>query len=278
MGNIAATEANGAFAGLRERIARAYPELSPQLRAIAEFSIQNADTVAVETAQQLAKRIGVPPSSMVRFAQTLGYAGFNELKRDFRDNLVYRMGEIREREAISAHPASGAIAVADALMSEARRDLDKLFKELDRKQFDRAVIELVRADRIHVLAQQTSFALGCIFHATALSLGTPSNMLDEAGSFFGRQIELLGLEDAILAISFAPYQTSVVRGAKLHAARGGTVVAVTDNVLSPLAAIAKVTIETPQRSPIASHPLVIGTCVLQALAIAVNETRPKESR
>ena len=97
MGNSVGIEANGAFAGLRERIARAYPELSPQLRAIAEFSIQNADTVAVETAQQLAKRIGVPPSSMVRFAQTLGYAGFNELKRDFRDNLVYRMGEIRER-------------------------------------------------------------------------------------------------------------------------------------------------------------------------------------
>jgi DNA-binding MurR/RpiR family transcriptional regulator len=267
-----------AFEGLREKIAAAYPALSPQLRLIAEYAMSNPDQIAVETAQNLSRRIGVPPSSMVRFAQTIGYKGFNELKRDYREHLVYRLGEITEREALIAHPSSGAIAAVDALMSETRRDLDKLFKELDRKQFDRAVIELVRADRIHVLAQHAAFGVGCIFHWTALSLGTPSNLLNGTGGFTGRQAELLGLEDVILAISFSPYQPVVIQSARAHAARGGVVVAVTDTLLSPLASFAQVTLETPQRLPFVTHSQVATACVLQALAIAVSETRPKDDQ
>jgi len=274
-------EINGndnAFAELREKIASAYPALSPQLRLIAQYSMANPDQIAVETAQQLAKRIGVPPSSMVRFAQSIGYNGFNELKRDFRDHLVFRLGEINEREALTSHPSSGAIAAVDALMSAARRDLDKLFKELDRKQFDRAVIELVRADRIHVLSQQASFGLGCIFHWTALSLGTPCNLLNGTGGFTAKQAEFLAREDAMLAISFSPYQPLVVQAAKAHAARGGAVIAVTDTLLSPLASVARVTVETVQRQPVITHPQVAATCLVQALAIAVSETRPKDDQ
>lgn len=267
-----------AFGALREKIASSYPTLSPQLRLIAQYSMTNPDQIAVETAQQLAKRIGVPPSSMVRFAQMIGYKGFNELKRDFREHLVFRLGEITEREALISHPSSGAVAAVDALMSESRRDLDKMFKELDRKQFDRAVIELVRADRIHVLAQHASFGLGCIFHWTALSLGTPCNLLNGTGGFTAKQAEFLGLEDAMLAISFSPYQPLVVQAAKAHAGRGGTVIAVTDTLLSPLAAIARVTVETLQRLPVITHPQVASVCMLQALAIAVSETRPKDDQ
>lgn len=273
LGQIELSGGDGAFASMRERIARFYPELSPQLRTIAEFSVANPDAVAVDTAQELAKRMAVPPSSLVRFAQTLGYRGFNELKQDFREHLMYRLAEIREREAISEQTATGSIAVVDALMSAARRDLDRLYKGLDRKQFDRAVIELVRADRIYVSAQQAAYPLGCIFHWTALSLGSTSHLLDNAGGFSGRQTELMGQDDAILAISFTPYQSAVVRVAKAHAARGGIVVAVTDTVLSPLASVARVIIEVPQQMPITAHPLVMGTCILQALAISVGETR-----
>jgi DNA-binding MurR/RpiR family transcriptional regulator len=83
----------------------------------------------------------------------------------------------------------------------------------------------------------------------------------------------MGQDDAILAISFTPYQSAVVRAAKTHAARGGIVIGVTDTVLSPLAGVARVIVEVPQQMPITAHPLVMGTCILQALAISVGETR-----
>lgn len=266
------------FAGLRDRIAQSYAGLSPQLRTIAEFSLANLDAMAVDTAQNLARRMAVPPSSLVRFAQALGYRGFNEMKREFREQLMYRLGEAREREAIREQGATGAVAVVDALISEARRDLERLAKTLDRQQFDRAVLELAAADRIHVAAQQASYPLGCLFHWTLISLGKPCRILDNVGGFAQREVETLGPEDAVLAISFAPYQPLVVRDAKAHAERGALVVAVTDSAVSPLAQAARVTLEAPQRTPTTSHPMAVAACVLQALAIAVGETWRRNAR
>lgn len=261
------------FASLRERIAQSYPGLSPQLRSIAEFSVANLDAMAVETAQTLAHRMQVPPSSLVRFAQALGYRGFNDMKRDFREHLMYRLGEAREREAIREQSTTGAIAVVDALISEARRDLERLAKELDRKQFDRAVIELAAADHIYVAAQQSAFPLSALFHWTLICLGKPCHLVDNLGGFAAREVELLGLDDTLLAITFAPYQAGVVRAAQGHADRGGLVVAVTDTVLSPLAQVARVTVEVQVHSPTTAHPLAAASCVVQALAIAIGETR-----
>lgn len=257
---------------IAERIAERYPDLSPQLRSIAEFSIANLDAMAVETARTLAERMHVPPSSLVRFAQELGYRGFSDMKREFRDLLMYRLAETREREAIRGQAGTGAVAVVDALISEARRSIDKLAKELDRTRFDRAVIELAAADRLHVAAQQASYPLGCLFHWTVICLGQPCHLLDHGGGFGPRQAELLGKDDALLAISFPPYQAQVVQTAKAHAAGGGLVVAVTDTILSPLAEVARITVETPQQMPSTAHPLTAAATVVQALAIALGET------
>lgn len=264
---------NGDAVGLRERIAKSYPELSPQLRVIAEFSVANLDTMAVETAQTLARRMDVPPSSLVRFAQALGYRGFNEMKQDFREHLMYRLGEARERETIREQTATGAIAVVDALISEARRDLDRFAKELDRKQFDRAVLELAAAERIAIFAQQASYALGVLFQSTLLALRRCSDLIDDRAGTALQQIELLRPDTTLLALTFPPYQPTVVRAAKLHAEAGGTVVGITDTLLSPLAKAARITVEVPQRTPTTAQPIAGMVCIVQALAIAIGEQR-----
>jgi DNA-binding MurR/RpiR family transcriptional regulator len=224
------------FAELRGRIVARYPSLSPQQRSIAEFAMANPDTMAVDTAQRLAERMSVPPSSIVRFAQSLGYSGFNELRLALRQHLVYQLGEARERAAIRAQPPTGAVAVLDAVLSEAARDVERLTRQLDRTQFDRAALELARAEGLAIAAQGACFALGAAFHWTALSLGRPCRMLSAAGGYAEREADLLSRDEAMLAISFPPYQAAVVGMARAHADRGGPVVVITDSMLSPLAA------------------------------------------
>jgi DNA-binding MurR/RpiR family transcriptional regulator len=261
------------LAGLRERIARSYPELSPQLRSIAEFSVANIDVMAVETAQNLAKRMDVPPSSLVRFAQALGYRGFNEMKHDFREHLMYRLGEAREREAIREQTATGAIAVLDALLSDSRRDLDRFAKELDRKQFDRAVLELAAAEDLAIVAQHASYALAVLFQQTLLALGRSCDLLDDRAGLLLQQVEFLRRDTVLLALSFPPYQPTVVRAAKLHRDLGRSVVGITDTLLSPLAKAGQITLEVPQRTPTTAQPVAGAACLLQALAIAIGEQR-----
>jgi DNA-binding MurR/RpiR family transcriptional regulator len=263
------------LSGMRSRIVKHYSALSPQLQNIAQFALSNPDAMAVQTAQQLAKQLSVQPSSIVRFAQALGYSGFNEMKQGFRANLIYRMGEASEQEQIRKQPATGTVAVLDALLNEGRRDLDRIGKDIDRKAFDRAVAELVKADQIYVVGQQLAFPLASLFCWTLLRFDRQCHLLDNVGGFSLRMTELAAKDDVLLAISFPPYQSSVIQSAKQHFDRGGKVVALTDTPLSPLAPSAALLIEVPQRTPTTSHSLVAATCVVQALAIAIGETGRK---
>lgn len=258
------------FAELRARMVERYPELSPQQKGIAEFALAHPETMAMETAAQLAQRLGVQPSSLVRFAQALDYPGFNEMKRRFRAQLIFKMAEARDREAGQGQGREqGPAAALGALLGEGVAELQRMSKELDRQRFEQAVARLAAADEIYVTAQHLAFPFACLFSWTLLRFGRQCQLLDNIGGFALRQSELAGPRDATLAISFAPYQPSVVQAAKAHADRGGSVVGLTDTPLSPLAPFAEILLEIPHREPTAAHALAGVTCLVQALAVAV---------
>lgn len=256
---------------LRERIVERYSALSPQHRTIAEFALANPDEMAVETAKELAARMSVPTSSIVRFAQSLGYDGFNALRDELRRALVYKLGDARERAAIRDQAATGAVAVLDAMLHEGARDIERLSRAIDRSRFDHAARELRRAGTIALSGQQACYSIAVLMHWTLLSLGRRCRIADSAGGYGAREVELLGPDDALVAISFAPYQLAVVETAQAAQTRGCTVVALTDSPVSPLAAHADIVVEIPQRTPMTAHPLAVGLLAAQSLAIAVGE-------
>ena len=253
---------------MRARLAERYPHLSPQLQLIAQFALANPDTMAVETAVRLANRLEVQPSSLVRFAQALGYRGFNEMKRAFRDHLIFRLADKHDVRAV-AEGGGGQRDILGALVGEARAGMDRLASELDRKAFARAVAALRKAEQIYVVAQQIAFPFASLFVWTLLRLGRNCHILDNTGGFALRQSELSGPKDAILAVSLAPYQPSVVQSAKSHAERGGTVVAITDSPVSPVAPFASILLEVPRHQGSAGRSLAEVTCLVQALAMSV---------
>ena len=208
------------FLKLRERIVADYPGLSPQLKAIAQFALSNPDRMAVETAGQLAGRLGVPASSIVRFAQALGYSGFLEMKRAFSENLMYRAQALEARSPAEDRPAGHLVQA----IAQARRSLAALESQFDADTFEDAVATLDGARQIFVSAQHAAYPLASLLTWRMIEGGRQCILLDNVGGNALRQSQLAGPEDATLAISFSPYQPSVVEAAKVHRDNGGAVV------------------------------------------------------
>ena len=59
--------------------------LPKRLRQCADFIARNPDRVAVSTVAELAALADVQPSAMMRFCQELGFKGFSQMQRLFRD-------------------------------------------------------------------------------------------------------------------------------------------------------------------------------------------------
>src|SRR5260221_8925374 len=65
-----------------------YDQMSKSYQKIALYLTQNPNDVAVHSVNAIGKRCGVHASSLVRFAQALGYDGFKSLQELFQRRLT----------------------------------------------------------------------------------------------------------------------------------------------------------------------------------------------
>src|ERR671910_323396 len=73
---------------LRNEIVRRYEDLSPRLKQVAKFVLENPNDVALQTLAVIAARSKVQPSTIVRFAKTFGYEGASDIQKLFRDEIL----------------------------------------------------------------------------------------------------------------------------------------------------------------------------------------------
>ena len=62
--------------------------LPKRLKQCADYVAANPDRIAVSTVAEMAEGAGVKPSAFMRFCQVLGFSGFSQMQRLFRDSYV----------------------------------------------------------------------------------------------------------------------------------------------------------------------------------------------
>jgi DNA-binding MurR/RpiR family transcriptional regulator len=150
---------------LQAEIGRRFAGLSRQLQAIARFALEHPQEVALDTVAAAAQKAEVQPSAMVRFAQALGYDGYTDMQRIFRDRLVERSASYRERIASIRRERPRALsrpkAVLHDFVNASIQNLSHLEEHVTPEKLDSAVRVLARAGHIHVLAQRRAFPVAC---------------------------------------------------------------------------------------------------------------------
>ncbi len=261
---------------LRGRIVARYPGLSQQQQAIASFALARPEAMAMETAAQLARRLAVQPSALVRFAHALGYPSFRRMKQHFQAHLLFKSAgrTTAARADLEADPENGPpTRFLEVALGLATDELDRLRTTLDRNAFAAAVDLLDEAPAIYLTAQHQAYPMAALFAWTLIRRGRLCHLLDNTGGFALPETYLADPAHLLVAISLAPYQPSVVQAANAHEERGGKVLVVTDTALAPLAGAATVLLELPHPNPEPTRPLAGLTTLIQALALATTRHR-----
>jgi len=269
-------QAPGDFEALKQRLVEIEPSLPKRLKQTAAFALQNPDEIALGTASGVARRAEVQASTLVRFAQALGFAGFTDLQGVFRTHLRNRWPEyperlkaLHERSPDPGDPMSLLAGFSDS----AARSVAALRAHMDAEALEAAVDLLARARAVFLLAQRRSF---CVAHYLAYAfaqLGAPALLVDDVGGLGREQLAAAGQDDAALAISFAPYSPITLALVETARARKAKIVAITDSALSPLAALADRRLEVVESDFGAFRSLSATFCLAMTLAVAVAERR-----
>jgi len=264
------------FAAFRARLTERAAELPKRLGQIAHFALEQPDEIAFGTAASIAAQAGVQPSTLVRFAQALGYQGFSDLQEVFRGRLRGGMPSYEERIAHlreHAQAASKPGVIFHGFMDAAQQSLQALREKLDPATLDQAVETLAQAGTIHLIGLRRSFPIAsCMAYAFG-KLSVRSVLIDAVGGLAAEQMGFATKADAVLAISFTPYASETLALARDASAREVPVIAITDSPFSPLAQTASLTLEVAEANFEGFRSLAATFALAMTLAVAVAERR-----
>jgi DNA-binding MurR/RpiR family transcriptional regulator len=271
-----AAERAANYDALKEAISREYPQLSKQLQRIARFALERPHELALSTVAAIADDLGVQPSSLIRFANALGFAGFSEMQRLFRSHLVERStrsASYRERIAgLRARATEGGTSPPEVLHSfvaDSMHGLEKLEMSIRPADLRGAVRVLATAQTIYLIGLRRSFPVAAYLAYALSQLELRTQLLDGAGGMNREFARLVGRKDCLVAVSFRNYTPEAVDIAAECHARGVPVIAITDGPLSPLVRAATVAFELGDDSGRPFRSLVEPLCLAQSLVVSV---------
>ena len=254
---------------LARTITESYPQMPNRLQGIARFALGNPDAMALSTVAEIARDAAVPPSAVIRFANALGFPGFTDLQRIYRERLVARSATYRERIEQMRRTGGDKGHVLPQLVDSAVQELERLREHADPRRLQQATDLVLAADTVYLLAQRRAFPVASYLAYGLGQLEIRAFLLDSVGGMLPQQVGMIRRNDVLVAASFRNYTAEVVEAAGIAHEQGASVIAVTDAAVSPLARVAKVTIEIGDDPGVPFRTLVAPLCAAQALVMAV---------
>ncbi|WP_105167604.1 MurR/RpiR family transcriptional regulator [Pseudoalteromonas sp. T1lg23B] len=188
------------------------PSLSSSEAKLADFTLSSGAKIRSLSSVELAKQAGVSQSSVVKFAQKLGYKGFPAFKLAVIDDLNLQTKQPEPAHSHITH-ADPIDLIAQKLLAHQQSILDETHKLNDVKQFEAAIGAIKAAKRILLCAVGGSFTMAQDFALKLQKLGLPAiAQTDELSA--ASYIATMGKDDLLIAISDSGQSKSVLRVAR----------------------------------------------------------------
>lgn len=262
------------FSTLKVLIVERAADMPKRLIQVATYAVENPDEIAFGTVASIAQNAAVQPSTLVRFAQALGYQGFSDLQEVFRSRLRDRVLNYDERlEQLRGHTRgeSQASLIFDGFSEASERSIKELRRKLDPQQLEQAVKVLSEAHTIYLLGLRRSFPITSYMSYAFGKLGVRNMLIDAVGGLAVEDISFATQKDCILAISFTPYASETVDLAQRAAARKIPLIAITDSPFSPLATISSLWFEIQEANFEGFRSMAATLSLAMTLTVAVAE-------
>ncbi|WP_227321745.1 MurR/RpiR family transcriptional regulator [Acidisoma silvae] len=236
------------FRTLRALIVERRGQLPKRLVQVADFAVQHPQEIAFGRVAELAKRANVQPSTMIRFAQALGYSGFSDLQLVFQSHARDRWPDYNVRlEALhDGNQGGDVLSLLDGLVEASCASARDFRQSIDVEALEQAVERLAAARTIYVVGVRRAFPVAVYLVYALQKLGVRSDLVDQLGGLGGRQTDLITPEDALLALSFTPYASETLTSARAAFQRGVPVIGITDSPFSPLVQVSSTWLEVAE--------------------------------
>lgn len=254
-------------------IQQKFPRLSKGQKLIAEYILKHYDKAAFMTAAKLGISVGVSESTVVRFANELGFSGYPKLQKALQELIKNKLTTVQRIEL-----SNDFISEENALKGVLKADMENIratLEKINHKTFDEVVQCIFNANRIYIIGLRSSTALSEFLGFYLNVILDNVKIVGYGMSDIFEQMINVGEGDLVIGIGFPRYAIKTIEALTFAQSRKAKVVAITDSLLSPLASKADHTLIAQSNMASFVDSLVAPLSVINALIIAVG-LREKE--
>lgn len=256
---------------IRERMS----SFSKGQRLIASYILEHYDKAAYLTASRLGTVVGVSESTVVRFANELGYEGYPAFQHSLQEIIRSRLTSFQRIEVTNSLIGDGNV-LDKVLLSDADK-IRRTLEEIDHASFEQAIDRIVSAKRIYIIGVRSSSSLaGFLNYNFRMIFDNVKFVQTTSGSEMFEQIMRIGEGDVMIAISFPRYSKRIINAVEYAGSKKADVVALTDSPQSPIAEFADQLLIAQSDMASFVDSLVAPLSIINAMIVAVSRKKQEE--
>jgi len=206
---------------IRDRMEKERNGLTKKQRMTADYMRTHPDEMAYLTLKEVSRRVGVTEITVLHTCEALGYAGYNEVKNEFRKVLLTSENE---------KPVDDKERALFEIGNEEMKAAADYWNHIEIRQFLEAADLILKSQEIFLCGQGFSYDLADIvknrlMDCNLFSVTVNTELNDEVNAALGIMTE----ESLVVSVSFPEYYEGTDLITKEARAKQARVLAVTDN-------------------------------------------------
>ena len=260
---------------ITKRIQNIFPTLSKNHKKIANLILHNCDKAADLTANRLAKLLDISESTVVRFANKLGFEGYQEFQVAVEELIRSSLTPNQRIEMMKKRIGRADIVecVMEADISKIRYTVDTL----DRAAFNKSVDAILSSNRVYIAGARSSEPIAKIlYYNLSLICDNVKFVNPTYSSEIYEQMFSICETDTLIAFSFPRYSSKMVNSVKFASDNNAKVVVFTDSKSSPLAEYATYLLTAQSDMASFMDSLVAPLSIINAIIVEITRRRERE--
>jgi len=260
---VAAKKKKGGGKGqldLKELIKAKYPLLPENQRKAADYLLHHLREIPFLSVAEIERKSGTSKATIVRLAQNLGLAGFQELRSRLLTGVQSAINQPDQFTFLARKEHK------DTLNEVARQDvknINETIKHLDKEMFRDIAARIVKAPHVYTMGLGISSLMAKILAYSLNQVAIKATPFIHDHESFLEQLPFVTPHDLLIVFSFPPYSKETVDAVKVAHHQGVPIVAITDRITSPVTFYSKNVI------PVRSHNMLF-TNSFSAISVVIN--------
>lgn len=214
-------------------------------KVIAEFIIDNVEEACFMTSTDIAMKLSVSESSVIRFSRALGFTGFMDFQRNLRNSYkdnVYSMSSniTVPYERLKMSMERGEANFMEEFLVNTEANISSVLKNNSRETFDKAADLIIKSRKKFVIASRANSGVGAYTYFLLKHMLPDVYPTNDSNANVIDHLSDIGKEDCVIVYSFPRYSKLDKMAVQMAEDAGAGIVVITDKRSALLAQYADI--------------------------------------